>query len=88
LRKFPADFEWPVSKRLDEPGGNFSSEESTKGEENPAGASPRIKSDSSGMDGGLFLMVDLQGSDVASVASTPRGEVIGVIKQDESSGDL
>jgi hypothetical protein len=57
-----------VSKRFDEPGGDLSSEESTKGEENPAGASPRIKSDSSEMVGGLFLMVDLQGNDVASVA--------------------
>jgi hypothetical protein len=77
-----------VSKRLDEPGGDLSSEESTKGEENPAGASPRNKSDSSGLGGGLFLMVDRQGKEVTSVASTPCREGIGVIKQEGSSGDL
>jgi hypothetical protein len=88
LRKFPADFKGPVSKRFDEPGGDLSSEESTNGKDNPAGASPGIKSDSSEMVGGLFLVMDLQGNDVASVASAPSGEVIGVIKQNESSGDL
>jgi hypothetical protein len=50
LRKLPADFKWPVSKRFDEPRGDFSSEKATIGEEDPAGASPWIKSDSSGME--------------------------------------
>jgi hypothetical protein len=33
-------------------------------------------------------MIDLQGNEAASVASAPWGEVVGVIKQNGSSGDL